>query len=329
MPNAAKKQAGAGAASTPAVASAQAAGSANGNANTTPGASAADAPGVHDAGPGKPPRFVPPLASSIPDNEFGKEVRLGEQIFLHTPEMAPKFVGNKLNCASCHLDAGRRPDSAPMWAAYVIYPAYRAKNGHVNALAERLQGCFRFSMDGKAPAADDPIMTALQTYMFWLASKAPTGVKLAGQGYPKLPPPPQKADYVRGEAVFGQFCATCHGAQGEGQKQDGHWVFPALWGPDSYNWGAGMHQLGNAAGFILANMPLSQAGLLTAQQAWDVAYFMNAHERPQDPRFKESVAATRKRYHDGADSLYGLEINGHVLGSDSPPAAAHLQKEGS
>ena len=72
-----------------------------------------------------------------------------------------------------------------MWAAYVLYPADRAKNGHVNTLAERLRGCFRFSMNGKPPAADDPVLTALQTYMFWLASKAPTGVALKGQGYLK------------------------------------------------------------------------------------------------------------------------------------------------
>ncbi|WP_369822869.1 c-type cytochrome [Bordetella sp. N] len=271
--------------------------------------------------------FIPPPESDMPNDAFGKIVREGEAIFLHTPEKAGKFVGNNLNCASCHLDAGRRPNSAPMWAAYVIYPAYRAKNGHVNTLAERLQGCFRFSMNGKAPAPDDPVLTALQTYLFWLASKAPTGVKLAGQGYPKLAPPAQKADYVRGSEVFGQYCATCHGAKGEGQKQGDHWVFPALWGPESYNWGAGMHQINNAAGFILDNMPLGQAGLLSAQQAWDVAYFMNAHERPQDPRYAESVAHTRERYHNEADSLYGLEIEGHVLGSDSPPAASRLKQQ--
>lgn len=71
-----------------------------------------------------PPAFTPPAADAIPDNEFGKVVREGEQIFLHTPQRAAKFVGNDLTCASCHLDAGRRADSAPMWAAYVLYPAY-------------------------------------------------------------------------------------------------------------------------------------------------------------------------------------------------------------
>ncbi|WP_088158604.1 c-type cytochrome [Achromobacter xylosoxidans] len=270
------------------------------------------------------PSFTPPSAASIPDNDFGKAVREGEQIFLHTPQKAAKFVGNNLNCVSCHLDAGRRPDSAPMWAAYVLYPAYRAKNGHVNTLAERLQGCFRFSMNGKAPAADDPALTALQTYMFWLASKAPTGVVLEGQGYRKLPPPAQKADYVRGSEVYAQYCAVCHGAEGQGQKNGKHWVFPALWGADSFNWGAGMHQIGNAAGFIKANMPLGQGGMLSDQEAWDVAYFMNAHERPQDPRYTESVAATRAKYHDSDDSLYGIEVNGHLLGSDSPPAGGRL-----
>ncbi|CCJ50037.1 c-type cytochrome [Bordetella parapertussis] len=275
-----------------------------------------------------PPAFTPPAADAIPDNEFGKVVREGEQIFLHTPQRAAKFVGNDLTCASCHLDAGRRADSAPMWAAYVLYPAYRAKNEHVNTLAERLQGCFRYSMNGESPPADDPTLVALQSYMYWLASKAPTGVKLAGQGYRKLPAPPQKPDYLRGKTAYAQYCAVCHGAEGQGQKNGRHWVFPALWGEHSFNWGAGMHQIGNAAGFIKANMPLGQAGLLSDQEAWDVAYFMNAHERPQDPRYQGSVAQTRAKYHDSDDSLYGMEVNGHLLGSAAPPSGGKLRAAG-
>ena len=46
-----------------------------------------------------------------------------------------------------------------------------------------------------------------------------------------------------------------------------------------------------------------------------MAVFMNSHERPQDPRFKGSVAETRKKYHDTDDSLYGMTVNGHVLGT--------------
>src|SRR5690606_39015723 len=121
--------------------------------------------------------FWPPAADAIPDNEFGEVVRRGQDYFLHTSRLLPQYTGNSLNCVNCHIDAGRRVDSAPMWGAYVLYPAYRKKNGHVNTLAERLQGCFQYSMNGKAPAADSEALVAISSYMYWLASKAPTGVK--------------------------------------------------------------------------------------------------------------------------------------------------------
>lgn len=261
-------------------------------------------------------RFTPPPESAIPDNAFGAMVRKGERIFNHTQKYAGAYVGNGLNCSNCHLDAGRRPDSAPMWAAYVRYPRYRSKNDKVNSFTERLQGCFRFSMNGKAPPADSEVIKALTTYAYWLATGAPTGKDLAGFGYPKQGhEPPQKPDYARGRKVFESHCALCHGDDGQGQKVAGQYVFPPLWGPESFNWGAGMHQLDNAAAFIKANMPFSRGGTLTDQQAWDVAMYMDSHERPQDPRFNGSVAETRKKYHDSKWSLYGKEVNGHLLGS--------------
>jgi hypothetical protein len=39
--------------------------------------------------------------------------------------------------------------------------------------------------------------------------------------------------------------------------------FPALWGPRSFNIGAGMARLGNAAGFVKAAMPLGQGNTLS------------------------------------------------------------------
>ncbi|TAL90776.1 MAG: c-type cytochrome [Candidimonas sp.] len=271
------------------------------------------------------PAFTPPNADAIPDNDFGKEVKKGQDIFLKTGENAANFVGNTMNCVSCHMDAGRRKNAAPLWAAYVLYPAYRSKNGHVNTLAERLQGCFRFSMNGAKPAADSPTIVALESYMYWLAKGAPTGVKLEGQGFARLPKPPQKADYTRGQQVFQQNCALCHGAEGAGQSVNGKMVFPALWGDESYNWGAGMHSVSTAAAFIKANMPLSKGNTLSDQQAWDVAYYMNSHERPQDPRFNGSIAETRKKFHDSAADMYGQTVNGKVLGAHSTPAGGRLR----
>ncbi len=265
--------------------------------------------------------FQPPAEDTIPDNEYGKLIRLGEKVFTQTGKYAGKWVGNDLNCVNCHLDAGRRHDSAPLWAAFIHYPAFRSKTGQVDTLAARLQGCFQYSMNGKAPPPDDEVITALQTYAFFLAKGAPVGMPVEGSGYPKLQKPAQAPDYARGEKVYAQNCALCHGPDGQGQRAGDRQVFPPLWGPRSFNWGAGMHQVNNAAAFIHANMPLGKGGSLTEQEAWDVAYFMDSHERPQDPRFTGSIAETRKRYHDSPDSLYGIVVNGQLLGSGSKPAS--------
>ena len=267
------------------------------------------------------PAFTPPPDGAIPDNEFGKEVKLGQAIFNGTSALAVPFVGNSLRCASCHLDAGKLPNSAPLWAAYVAYPAYRSKNGHVNTLAERIQGCFSYSMNGKAPPLGDKVMVALDSYAFFLAKGAPVGTSLPGRGYPTPTKPPLPMDFARGALVFAQKCALCHGADGQGQSSNGAVVFPPLWGPKSYNWGAGMGSIKNAAGFIKANMPLSQGNTLLDQEAWDVAMFMDSHERPQDPRFKGSIADTRKQHHDSPMDMYGQVVNAQLLGHGTAVAA--------
>ena len=278
-----------------------------------PAGPAAPAPRATSAG-----AFEPPPETAMPDGEFGKIVRQGEQVFLHTRQNAGAYVGNTLDCAGCHLDAGRRARSAPLWGAYVSYPAFRSKDGAVSTFAARMQGCFLYSMNGKAPPLGDPALVALESYAYWLAKGAPVGTKMEGAGYPKLPAPALAADVTRGQHVYDARCALCHGPHGQGQASGGQPAFPPLWGPQSFNWGAGMHQVGNAAGFIKANMPLSQGGSLSDQEAWDVALFMDSQERPQDPRFADSVEATRKRFHDSPDSMYGRMVGGHLLGSGTP-----------
>jgi thiosulfate dehydrogenase len=209
-----------------------------------------------------------------------------------------------------------------MWAAYVAYPAYRSKNGHVNSFEERLQGCFRYSMNGKKPPLGDKVLVALESYSYFLAKGLPTGEPVLGRGYPALPKAPLPADYARGAQVFAQTCAACHGAQGQGQESDGKMVFPALWGPQSFNWGAGMGSIKNAAEFIRTNMPLGQGGTLSVQQAWDVAAYVDSQVRPQDPRFTGDLAETRQKFHDTPFSMYGRTVNGTLLGdpASTPPA---------
>jgi thiosulfate dehydrogenase len=92
-------------------------------------------------------------------------------------------------------------------------------------------------------------------------------------------------------------------------------VFPPLWGDGAYNWGAGMTRIFTAATVIKHNMPLGQPGKLSDQEAWGAAYFINAHERPQDPRYTGDARETRERYLNFHKStLYGTKVNGKLLG---------------
>ncbi len=239
--------------------------------------------------------FRPPPEDRMPSGPFGDAVRLGRAIFTDTQHSATAYVGNGLDCQNCHLDAGRLAGSAPLWAAYTSFPAYRAKNGKVNSFEDRLAGCFRFSMNGKAPAYDSKEMVALVAYSYWLAQGAPTGAELQGRGYPKLDKPPQAPDAKRGADVFAANCAICHGADGQGTRAGDRYTFPPLWGPQSFNAGAGMHNVATAAAFIRRNMPLGKGESLSPQEAWDAAAFMDGHARPPDPRKVSAAAAPRGR----------------------------------
>ena len=259
---------------------------------------------------------LPPLGADLPDNAFGDMVRKGHAIFVDTKRQVPELVGNGLNCVNCHMDQGRLANAAPLWGAYTMYPAYRKKNDKVNTYAERIQGCFQFSMNGTPPAADSETMTALTTFSYWLATGAPSGVELPGRAYPDVPKPEGGYNLAQGKKVYAEQCAVCHSEDGLGQKVGENYVFPPLWGKDSFNWGAGMHRINTAATFIKANMPLGKGGTLSDQEAWDVAAFMNSHERPQDPRLVDGdIEKTRVKFHanDGVN-LYGEKVNGVLIG---------------
>lgn len=264
-----------------------------------------------------PDNFTPPPESAMPVNgPNGAMIALGEKIFMNTPRYASRYVGNSLSCSSCHLDRGRNPTSAPVWAAVPVFPKYRKKNAKVNTLQMRIQGCFIYSENGKAPPADGRTLIALTSYMHWLAMGLPTGIKPKASGYPKLAKPKHEFNRLRGRAVYASHCALCHGGNGQGRIVDGEQVFPPLWGSRSFNWGAGMHSVAKAAAFIKYNMPFSDGDSLSTQQAWDVAAWVDSHPRPQDPRFDGSVSATKRQFHKNhRRDYYGKEVDGLRLGA--------------
>jgi len=267
---------------------------------------------------------IPPAIEALDDEDMHPKlkeaIRRGHDLFVNTQQLRGENVFNNMNCVSCHLGDGRLPFSGPVWPAAVVLPDFRPKNDHVNSLEERLAGCFTYSMNGKPPAYGSDDMLALVSYLKWLAKGVPVyeSAKMYGRGYPRLEDPELQPDAMRGKSVYAQQCALCHSEDGSGAVVDGEVVFPALWGDDSYNWGAGISRLFTLAAFIKYNMPLGQPNTISVQEAWDLAQYIDSQERPQDPRYTGDVRETRELYLDTfhKHTLYGVEVDGQLLGDN-------------
>lgn len=222
-----------------------------------------------------------PQGAQIPRGPAGRKIRLGQRIFAQTPRFASPYVGNQMNCADCHLQGGREPYSAPLVGVPGMFPAYSQRAGRTITLAERIQECFVRSENGRPPAANGQVMTALFAYMDWLSQGHPRGKPYPGRGLVDLPS--LHGDAGRGAALYAQQCSVCHGDQGAGLPP----IFPPLWGSASFNDGAGMSGVQKMAKFVQHNMPQNAPGSLSPQQAYDLAAYIEGKPRPRmNPAYK-------------------------------------------
>jgi len=161
----------------------------------------------------------------------------------------------------------------PWVGSYARFPQYRARSGKVDLIEDRVNDCFERSMNGKALPSGGRDMRDIVAYLAFLSRGIPVGSEMDGQGLPKLRQ--IAGDTTRGVALFASTCARCHGPTGQGTS-----IAPPLWGPRSYNVGAGMANVVTAASFIHALMPIDRAQQLTEQQAFDIATYINSRPRP-------------------------------------------------
>jgi thiosulfate dehydrogenase len=153
----------------------------------------------------------------------------------------------------------------------------------VTSLQERINDCFQRSMNGKPLLFDSAEMNAIMAYIKWISTDVPTGTSVSGRGFEKIDTA-LMPDHARGAAVYTAQCASCHGTSGQGTPSPaGGYVFPPVWGNQSFNVGAGMARLYTAAAFVKHNMPLGQSGKLSPQEAVDVAAFFTQQPRPDFP----------------------------------------------
>ncbi len=220
--------------------------------------------------PGAPQR---PDVASIAAGKQGDLIRQGKDIFDQTPTHAKAYVGNRLSCNDCHLQGGTEPKAAPLTGVPGLFPQYSQRAGRVISVGERVQECFVRSENGTPPPLDSPEMNALLAYIESISQGVSKQDALAGRGLAQVPSLTGNAD--RGAVIYKQRCAACHQDNGAGVPA----VFPALWGPDSYNDGAGMNKVPKMAAFLVKAMPPTQLGSLSPQDAYDVATYIHGKPR--------------------------------------------------
>lgn len=236
------------------------------------------APALHGVSTRDVAPTAPPSGDSVafPAGPEGVAARRGFAILAATRDSMPGYVGASLRCFSCHLDNGRRQNSVPLTGVYSRYPSYAGRDSRVISIQDRVNNCFRRSLAGRNIPIDGEQMNAIVMYLAVVSHGIAVGAHVPGEGMPTLPD--LRGDTSHGAAMYAGRCARCHGDNGQG-------IAPAtpLWGPRSYSVGASLARVSRAATFIRHNMPFDSAGVLSDQQAYDVAAYILSHPRPDSP----------------------------------------------
>ncbi|WP_315861423.1 methyltransferase domain-containing protein [Stieleria tagensis] len=223
----------------------------------------------------------PDAVLEVPPGDLGDLIRLGEELVQNTnvhPLTTP-WIGNSLNCTSCHLDAGKHRHAASFIAVAAAYPAWSPRENQVITLESRISNCFLRSQNGTRPPEGSQVCVAIASYITWLsegtAIKMNPNVPLGPNHVPQLKPAENEPSLSRGEILYADRCADCHGDDGGG-GDDG----PAVWGADSFNDGAGLSKTNKMASWLKVAMPLDDTDL-SDQEAYDIAAYVNSHPRPK------------------------------------------------
>ena len=254
------------------------------------------------------PAHIPMISAwDIPQNPLtdpaldgsadGAIIRRGYELFTHTPTEASRLVPSQMACANCHLNAGQRELALPLVGAAGMFPEYNARAGVDFTLEDRIVGCFMRSENapgdrddsgthGDLPATDADEVVALAAYVRWLSRDFTPGEDPPWRKQNRIPDdqliPVDELDPATGEALFVEHCQQCHGEDGEGVQIADKRAGP-LWGPRSWNDGAGAARIYTLAGMIRFMMPYLDPGVLTDREAQEIAAYITSKPRPEYP----------------------------------------------
>ncbi len=223
------------------------------------------------------------VAPEAAPEEIRDKVMFGHRIMTETKAYAPEYSGDDLSCINCHFRAGNtfggKNGSISLVGVTNWYPTYSQRAGKTIDLGDRINNCFMRSINGKPLPKDSPEMEAIVAYLSWISKDVEHLKKTPWRGLIPLHID-HEPDLRNGAILYQEKCATCHQGDGQGvYKKQGYLFIPPLWGPDSFNDGAGMSVLKKLSSFIYYNMPY-QEPTLTKEESIDVAGFISEQDRP-------------------------------------------------
>jgi thiosulfate dehydrogenase len=249
--------------------------------------------------------------SGLDDSRLSNEIRLGFRIFTNTRVEAGRFSPSRMSCNNCHLNGGQREKSLPLVGITGMFPEYNRRSGRLFSLGDRIVDCFLRSQNGTGnphPGEELPSLTAkevlaVSAYLTWLSQGFEVGKNPPWRGQNTIPAakliPIGALQPSKGAAIFKERCTNCHGIDGQGVAVGDKRPGP-LWGPDSWNDGAGAARVYTLAGIIRYSMPYLDPGSVSDEEAQLLAAFINAQPRPAFP-FKDKDYLTEKL---PVDSVY-------------------------
>ncbi len=273
---------------------------------------------------------APSLYYDDVEGEERKKIIYGEELIANTsiylgPKGSVAQISNGMNCQNCHLNAGKTNWGNNYSAVFSTYPKFRDRSGAVETIYKRVSDCFERSLNGTAPDSNSKEYQAIYAYIKWVGQDVKKGEKPIGSGIEKLPFLERAADPIKGKQVYTSQCLSCHGANGEGQLSlsGTSFVYPPLWGQDSYNSGAGLFRISNLAGYLHSNMPFNQSThsnpKLTSEEAWDVAAYVNSQPRPLKDLSKDWPDISKKPFdHPFGPYADGFTETEHKFGPYKP-----------
>jgi thiosulfate dehydrogenase len=211
-------------------------------------------------------------------------VMRGYRLIMNTAFYAPNYAHDQLSCTHCHFcggdTLGGKNNGISLVGVTTEYPQFSKRAGRVISLAERINNCFQRSMNGNPLPVNSRMMNDIINYLKWISKEVEVLHDIPWLGLPEIRNK-HEPNAKQGQKIYTQYCASCHQPDGEGGGvlgQEGKTI-PPLWGPHSFNDGAGMHTMQMLAPFIYLNMPYQQA-VLSEEQALDVAAFLRQQPRP-------------------------------------------------